>query len=331
MREIGSEFWNVPISTEEKGSFTESTQWYLSGRSALQAIIAELKECHTAALPAWCCDSMIKPFEDAGIEVLFYPVWTDGRIGQQPRTDCEILFLMDYFGYTQPEPETADYRGIIIRDETHSVFSRSYHDADYYFGSMRKWCGVWTGGYARTKDGHKLLAGSDSGQQYVDLRKEAMEQKKAYIKGRSTEKEYLKVFAEAEEMLDGTGIVSAAERDVRLIRYIDMEQVKVQRRANAAILQAAFPEWLIFPEMNENDCPMFVPILVPEGKRDLLRKHLIAHSIYCPVHWPISKHHRLTEAERFLYDNELSLVCDQRYVSEDMIRIVNTIREFMGE
>ena len=64
-REIGSEFWNVPVIEKSNGLFPESTQWFISGRSALQAIIKELGKPRNVSLPAWCCDSVIKPFVDA--------------------------------------------------------------------------------------------------------------------------------------------------------------------------------------------------------------------------------------------------------------------------
>ena len=72
MREIGSEFWDVPTVNKDNCIFPESTQWFLSGRSALQSISKEIKHCHTVAIPSWCCDSMIKPFMDAGMEVHNY-------------------------------------------------------------------------------------------------------------------------------------------------------------------------------------------------------------------------------------------------------------------
>ena len=66
--EIGSEFWDIPVSEERNDLFPNYTQWYLSGRSALQAIIKELQNLHTVAMPSWCCDSMVKPFIDAGFD-----------------------------------------------------------------------------------------------------------------------------------------------------------------------------------------------------------------------------------------------------------------------
>ena len=332
MKEIGSEFWDVPICDIENTLFSDVTQWFLSGRSALQAIISELENCHTVAMPSWCCDSMIKPFVDAGKEIHFYPVYFDKEFVQEISLDSDILFLMDYFGYSYPKPDLSMYSGVIIRDVTHSIFSTTHSDADYYFGSLRKWCGVWTGGYVRTKDGHKIEIKTECrADDYVLLRESAMRQKAAYMCNLRSDKEYLKVFDKAEEVLENIGIASECGRDVELIQKLDLEFIKARRRTNAGILRDELKDMLIFNNLKESDTPMFVPIFVPGGKRDELRRHLIKNEIYCPVHWPLSAYHRLDEQPEIIYKNELSLVCDQRYTEEDMYRIVDVIKQFWKE
>lgn len=339
MLEIGSEFWDVPIVHDGNDLFPESTQGFLAGRSALQAIIKELGGARSISLPSWCCDSMIKPFVDAGLEVCFYPVyWSDGHLIQKWSFDCDILFLIDYFGYTGNTPDLRNYNGTVIRDVTHSIFSTSYSDADYYFGSLRKWCGVWTGGYAWAKDGHALQIGYADDLGYVSFREKAMQLKNSYIHGYVdykgqivTDKGYLKLFEQAEEALEHVRIASSDARDIELAKKLDVDYIKFRRRANAEVLRKAFPEWLVFPEVSPNDTPMFVPVLVPGGKRDELRRHLIKNEIYCPVHWPVSEYHKLDDRTEHIYKNELSLVCDQRYTEDDMNRMVETINMFWKE
>ena len=329
-KEIGSEFWDVPVTDGANDLFPDGAQWYLSGRSALKAIIQETGKSRSVCLPSWCCDSMIQPFAEAGYDIRFYPA--DQAIGRSLKMDydCDVLFVMDYFGYTAPPLTLKAYHGIVIRDVTHSLFSHRYQDADYYFGSLRKWCSVGTGGFAWSGDGHPLPDGKETDDEYVALRTQAMSLKKDYVEGKpGADKSYLKLFNEAEERLENIGIVRAAERDIRLAKKIDAEFIRIQRRRNAQILRQAFPDWLIFPEMRETDCPMFVPVLVPNGKRDELRRYLIRHDIYCPVHWPMSDFHHLDEQERSVYENELSLVCDQRYTEQDMNRFVKMIDHWM--
>ena len=76
---------------------------------------------------------------------------------------------------------------------------------------------------------------------------------------------------------------------------------------------------------------MFVPIFVPKNRRNELKQYLINNEIYCPIHWPVSKFHQLDDKTQYIYENELSLVCDQRYIEEDMYRMVKTIKQFWKE
>lgn len=330
-KEIGSEFWEIPIINEE-GVFPKSVQWFLSGRSALKAILEDIKGCNTVAMPSWCCDSMIKPFIDRGIKIKFYPVYYQNGLVREVNMDCDILFILDYFGYTFPSMPS--YAGVVIRDVTQSVFSDIHYDADYYFGSLRKWCGVWTGGYAWTRDGHVLSVSEFDDRGYTILREKAMKLKDLYINDLNysentlADKRYLTIFEAAERKLEEVGIVPAAERDIWMAQRLNVEFIKTKRKVNANILHSEFKDWTIFKNFKETDCPMFVPILVPDGHRNELREYLIRNDIYCPVHWPVSAYHELNEEEKFIYDNELSLVCDQRYSEEDMYRMVDIIGKY---
>ena len=336
--EIGSEFWDVPTASKKNDLFPESTQWHLSGRSALQAIIKELHGAGAVSMPSWCCDSIIKPFVDAGMEVRFYPVCSKGKFDQKLDLKSEALLIMDFFGHTGEQPDLSGYEGVVIRDVTHSIFSATYNDASYYFGSLRKWCGIWTGGYAWTADGHQLVMESGNDHGYIALRQEAMRLKGCYINqipdadGKLiTDKGYLKAYDEAENCLEDISIAPAEARDKELALHLDVEFIKTRRRANAEVLRRAFSDLLIFPELKDADCPMFVPIIISDGKRNELRRYLIENDIYCPIHWPVSSYHKLGEEDRFIYDNGLSLVCDQRYTEEDMYRMVEVINRFWKE
>lgn len=328
MREIGSEFWKIPVTKNMNTLFPKSTKWFLSGRNALTAIIREIKKSikmHTVAVPSWCCDSMIVPFLQEGVEVHFYPVYYREGLVQEINENCDVLFLMDYFGYTT---NLTSSHPCTIRDVTHSLFSHQYDDAKYYFGSLRKWCGTKTGGYAWGIE--PIFDGKEK--RYIELRTVAMCKKEDYITGKINNKDYLKIYEKAEKRLDEiSGVYCAFQDDVTAACHLDTTSIRVQRRKNARVLMNAFTDQLIFPSLFMEDCPLFVPILVPDEKRDNLRRYLIRHDIYCPVHWPVSKYHKLMERELYIYQNELSLVCDQRYTEEDMYRIVEVIENFWKE
>ncbi len=331
-KEIGSEFWEAPLCRwEGNGLFQPNVQWFLCGRSALQAIISELKNKKTVAMPSWCCHTMVKPFLDAGIKVIFYPVFFNESIVQEIIYDCDVIYVMDYFGFSS---EISIDHPCVIRDVTHSLFSKSYDDADYYYGSLRKWCGVWTGGYTWTKNGH--LLGFDykyDTSRYISLRDQGMRLKKAYIDAQDILPEnksaFLSCFKEAEEYLEGCGNSPAAQRDVEIAQTLDVSFIRDRRRSNAKILMEGLSKLILFKELDQTDVPLFVPISVPKKLRDPLRRHLVEKSIYCPCHWPISDYHVLNDKTKEIYDREISVVCDQRYGAEDMYRIIDVITDFL--
>jgi len=337
--EIGSEFWSVPQTVAQTDLFPDNTAWFQSGRSALACILDELLVRHhirSAALPSWCCDSMILPFLERRIDVQFYPVYVDrdGMLVQDYRSlQTDMTLVMEYFGYhsrTLSQP-----CGVVIRDVTHSLltdYNESPPDDDtaYRFGSLRKWCGVYTGGFAWSKDPSAFPADAQPvDEQYISLRKAAMHQKKQYIDGASSDRSYLSVFAQAEERLDRSDRHGADPRDIEAARHLDVPSVIKRRRENASILLNAVSSLAIFPEIGETECPLFVPIRVPHGRRDALRAHLIEQKIFCPVHWPVSEYHSLTEQTADIYRQELSLVCDQRYTAQDMERFAEQLLRFL--
>ena len=335
-REIGSEFWDIPQS-EESRLFSDRTAWFLSGRWALDFVLEDLlldfTGPRTAALPSWCCETMVEPFLRHGFEVRFYSVLPgpDGGLVMNfsQMAGCGVLLAMDYFGYTR-EPLPPGFAGTVIRDVTHSLFSTSPVNGDCVFGSLRKWAGFWTGGWAWKRGGaFRLPPPESAGEGYISLRRRAMAEKREYLEGRRADKGFLELFAQAEEILhEGIAGRGGAAEDIAAASRLDVDLLRRKRRENAAVLLKGVAPMALFPQIGDGDCPLFVPILVPGGKRNALRRYLIEREIYCPVHWPLSSIHSVTEAERRIYEEELSLVCDQRYGPEDMARTLGVIGSF---
>ena len=333
--EIGSEFCNIPISDKKNGMFCKDTKWFISGTAALRYIIADIlssKQVKKASLPSWCCGCMIEPFVSAGMEVEFYPVTVNEKqlIVDVSQISGEVVLVMDYFGYLGQVTVPAGFDGIVIRDITHSVFSATYFDADYYFGSLRKWAGFWTGGFAFSVffDSDCEIMRVDNS--YVSMRKEAMKLKREYLNGTHNSKSYLLEFEKCEEFLDSCDIMGADENDINSAEYLNVSFIKNLRKKNARILLSELGNIAIFPEPN-NECPLFVPIIVDNGCRNELRRFLISNDIYCPVHWPLTDEHEgISDEARSIYNQELSLICDQRYDDKDMQKIIETIKDFFA-
>ena len=330
-KEIGSEFWDIPLAEQDNNIFPGNAYWFVSGRSALIAIISDIrkyKQLNSVAMPSWCCDSIIVPFIQNGITVSFY-----NPFKQLMGINTDALVIMDYFGY-EGHNRIEGYNGITIRDVTHSIFTTQHTDADYYFGSLRKWAGFASGGYAWGFINPITYEGYN--QEYTNCRHYAMELKKQYISALTGhidalgEKEiFLACFSRAEEQLNNGKIEHADANDISYAKKMNVEAIKERRRKNASVLLSGIKEFAIYPSLNKNDCPLFVPIRI--NNRDEVRKQLINQGIYCPVHWPLTEYHTIDEESKKIYKEELSLICDQRYDEKDMSYILEVVLSRKGE
>lgn len=334
MREIGSEFWisdnEIAPTNERDGLFV------LSGRTAIDLILQDImrhKSVRNVYMPAYCCDSMIAPFLQRNIRVDFYDVFFDGQLKYEIDADknADILYVNNYFGYENTLSDELIHHfkekgSVILYDRTHSYLMEDEHVAsDYAFVSLRKWMGVATGAEVEGLDSASLSVCP-----YAEVKIQAMKAKYQYLQGDlSVEKTaFLEDFSRFGKMLEsdyrnyGMDNLSYA-----LLRSQDLEQMRAQRRANAAYLHENL-QFDFLGELSDKSCPLFVPVIFgSHAEREKFRKSLVGAQIYCPVHWP--KNSLITSDMKVnqLFDCELSLICDQRYAQEEMAFIVKKIKE----
>lgn len=342
--EIGSEFWSVECAT---GGY-HAGQTYLSGRTAMTAVLMDLRSrgIRSVGIPDYCCESMIEPFLRQEMQASFYPVVPcDGglRFELERVSGCEAVLLVDYFGYMPEQlPEYADYchknGQLVLLDRTHGLFS-SCNDTyyDYVFGSFRKWTGLEAGIAYRT-DGKGLPQWplTEAGAKYLELRQTARACKSEFVDSCYSSEllrhKQLALFGDAEVLLDEDYISGTDEDNLRHLNLLDVAGICRQRRANVIIvydfLKSIKKAKPVFSSLCSNAVPLAVPVLLQEGERDVLRSYLRERGIFCPVHWPLSKIHQVGPGAMELYNNELTLVCDQRYTEQDIIQMMEIILEW---
>lgn len=341
-KEIGSEFWLENLNNDN------SRVYLLSGRTAidliLQDILASDSQVNSVYMPAWCCESMLQPFHDRGIEICLYDMsYKNGQLEYEVDNEChtDIFFFTNYFGYNNTISEETirrfKKRGcIVIYDRTHSLFQEDsqYVDiADYSFASIRKWLGVPCGAYVSKKNG-LLIASQLKEYPYLSEKVDAMKLKAKFIQGDTSISK--QVFLDKYNRF-GHSLVECY-RDFKmddLSLYLwncaDKDNLKIRRKVNTAFLQTHLKE---LPQVHTmfhasgSECCLFLPILFEtENERNRVRNYLISNSIYCPIHWP--KPNSITNSMHVndLYNHELSLICDQRYHVNDMSRILDILKE----
>ena len=328
--EIGSEFHKMVSDAGRGLTYPVPGSLVFSGRTAIETVLKELPKARSAILPSYCCDSMIQPFRDAGIKVDFYPVeFHDELKIEMKSVETDIILICNYFGFDTPMPNLNGFDGVVIEDISHSLLSaRSYHPrSNYLVASVRKWEPINCGGYcaAINEDLHHVPTAIPP-DIFIAEKNFAMELKTEYLddldEGKKTR--FLFMFEDSNKWLSAnySGLsIDAISRDY--LSNVDLKKQQEIRRKNALTLYKGLRDRVEFLFREEDmECPLFVPILLPN--RDEVRRTLIENKIYCPIHWP-----KPVDAESNLYDQELSLICDQRYNEADMERIVVILKSLL--
>ena len=309
-------------------------------------MVVDGRKTRSVYIPAWCCDSMLQPFIDRGVEIQLYDVsYNEGRLkydvefGQR----ADILYVNNYFGYenTLPIDVIKDFKkhgAVVVYDRTHSLFreDKEYIElSDYTFASIRKWMGVFCGAYLAKKSGELVLP-TLRDYPYLSEKMEAMKMKAAYMVADTTidKQRFLNLYGSfGHHLAEDYRNYKMDEQSQKLWFYADHRAIRKWRNINANYLQICLNNVeQVKPmfTMTSNDCALFVPVLfATKQKRDEVRKQLISKAIYCPIHWPKPRIVDGSLKANDIYDRELSLLCDQRYDSEDMQHIVDSIKEII--
>ncbi len=329
IKEIGSEFWtkNPNLNCDLPGN----EKHLLSGRTALNYIIEEIKkskQIKKAMLPAYCCNSMIMPFLEQGIEVQFYSVEI-GSVDYCYSNDVDVVLLVDFFGYVNFQnieiAKTERLKGkTIIYDFTHKIDRNIALEefVDYSFCSYRKW--LYCNDAVAIKHSGNFVNNSKLlfNDRYVEIREDACNLKNEYMNGLSENKaDFLKKYNLAETILEND-----YKNYVGIPCKIDVLDIVSKRRENAKFIIDKLKNCknisLWKSDIDDCDCPMFVPIFLEKHLRDRLRLVLIKNDIYCPIHWAKPE---CVVNNGWIYDKELSLICDQRYSINDLDRMLNLV------
>lgn len=350
--EIGSYFW---LDGREKTLTTGEINWLpsaedstftFSGRNAIDAVIRDIlksRKVDRVLAPSYCCVSMLQPFIDRGLKVVFYEVgYRDGMFYYEiPETDaCTIVLIMSYFGLSteacHEEIRIIHESGaVVIEDITHSLFCNApaCEESDYLAASLRKWFAVPAGGWAGKRNGKLAEKPGVDSNHAVEDKIAGMKEKYDYLTGKIDSKEnYLLTQAKFDnDLIHVDRMLKIDDTSLGILRGVDAGSVIERRRKNAAALLAGLRDLdgkiLKLPKMDpESDTPLFLPVFMETEDRDDLRKHLVSKGFYCSVHWP-----EIMGAEAGIRANELSLICDQRYGEGDMKALVDEIHAWCQE
>lgn len=349
-KEIGSNFNCTYLEECKHGQPSTITQskklnFFLCARNAIRYILENIEAEKKVMLPAYTCESVIKPFLEEAFDICFYSLNKDLSVNEEELIDKYNTFkpsfflIHDYFGFPCFSKisgiiEVMKGQGtIILNDLTQSMFSAYKKiDADFYFGSIRKWCEVLDGAFLYTEKMDLSTCLLDEHLSYIENMEKANVLKSQFLdKGVGDKEEYLKLFHDAEERLDNLSQVYAMSNvSKNIMDKIQVDKMVNKRRQNFIYLLNDLTRndliQPVFQTIDQETVPLYFPVYCVE--RNKVKEKLCRNQIYAPVIWPRSSY--LTELSQecvYIYEHILAIPCDQRYDLDDMQRICTVLNK----
>ncbi|MBR3458851.1 MAG: hypothetical protein IKH16_11985 [Selenomonadaceae bacterium] len=352
-KDIGSIF---PLSDgtlrqaeSERGPYTGDRLYYSLCREAMFDIAKALgKTARLVLIPAYTCQTVITPFEEAGWRCEYYPIGKDLRIRLDDllrlveKCHPKLLVVHPFYGMDLNEAEiktlmTIKGRGVeILLDLTQCLFSRKqYCFASFIVASYRKWMPITDGGYMKLlSDSVKISQPETENSDFSGMEKAAM-----YLRGQyfaNGEQRTKDISIKLSKMADSLAESNIAPHKMssvayNLLRKEDFELIQKARLDNYAYLHQNILETKKVAKVvkNGNDvtsAPLYFTIYVQD--RPALQHCLAKDAIYAPVLWPVEDDRVLINEDiKYLYDHLLAIPCDQRYDVEDLQRAVDIINQ----
>jgi hypothetical protein len=288
-----------------------------SGRNALIYLV-KARKIKKIYLPSFLCDSVSDMLMKHSVEHEFYKI--DKNLYPVFNIELyknEYLYVVNYYGQLSDEKITnlKNKHDSIILDSTQSFFQRPICGVDTIY-SCRKFFGVPDGAYLSTdkKLGEELE---------VDLSMSRMSHILGRFEGRASD--YYKAFKENDKSFKELPLKKMSNLTRNFLGAIDYEKAKIIRNSNFMDLHRMLGTSNLL-NVSIPDGPFAYPYYTKLGLS--MRKKLSVKNIYIPILWPnVFKTNNNDSVEYDYAANILPLPCDQRYGSQNMIRIVN---ELMG-
>lgn len=353
-KEVGSIF---PLTDEEiRHAESERVQYsgdrihYSLCREALSDIAHALDKTERRVLiPAYTCQSVITPFEEAGWQCDYYSIKRNLRIDLQrleitvAKDRPSLLVVHPYYGMDLNDEEIAVLNRInengpaIIMDLTQCLFStRQYPFASFTVASYRKWMPIPDGGYLiNNTDSVHIAQPETEYTEFADREIAAMYLRGQYFGNEEHRTKAISIrLSKSADQVAESNIVPHRMSQVayNLMKKENLEKNQKSRYSNYTYLFNEIRESKMVAKTCRNmadvtTAPLYFTIYVQD--RATLQLLLAKDSIYAPVIWPMEDARVLIDEEtKYIYEHILAIPCDQRYDENDMRRVVEIINNY---
>ena len=353
-KEIGSIF---PLCNEtlceaesKQSLFSDDKLYYSLCREALSDIAVSLQSSNkTVLIPAYTCQTVITPFEEAGWNCEYYFIQINLRIDINHLSELtdkyspSVIVVHPYFGMELNSQEEAALQQIsekgvkIVLDLTQCIFSQKrYPFIAYIVGSYRKWFPIPDGGFMeRNTYTDSIIQPEEEYDDFTEREIAAMYLRGQYFgNGEQRTKNISIRLSKAADHIAESNIKphKMSQAAYNLLQREDKGYNKKSRFANYSYLFNNIHESSKVKKVCRDfeevkTAPLYFTIYV-EDRRELQRL-LALDAIYAPVIWPVEDERVLINDEvKYIYDHILAIPIDQRYDESDMQRVVEIVNNY---
>lgn len=288
-----------------------------SGRNCFEYILLANKYTKVY-IPYYTCEVLLEPLKKHNIEYDFYNIDYNFEPFSLPKLNVnEALLYTNYFGLKASFiNELRKLESNLIIDNSHALFEEPL-DVDTFY-SLRKFAGTADGAFlycTKKLDIELLPAASFDRVSHLYLRKDI-----------SASAGYPE-FKKNDASLSGLPIMSISSSTNSFIDSYDFEKNKCIRERNFLYLHSALGKFnKIKHKIFNLNAPLCYPLLVDDEK---LKVELIKNNVFVPTYWPNVLDWLPDKEcwERKLVNNLVCVPIDQRYNLNDLLRIINIIRD----
>ena len=286
------------------------------GRNAL-AYLIKARNIKKILIPKFLCDSIQKLCKRENVQYKYYSIGKDFLPLSIDLASDEWLYIVNFYGQISNEileMLVNQYQRVII-DNVQAYFQMPISNVDTIY-TCRKFFGVADGAFLYTDA--KLGQNLELDESFDRMR---------FLLGRfeRTAAEFYSEYAANNDMFENEPIKKMSKLTDNLLRGIQYEKVKRIRTENFKLLHTEFSDVNKLVLTVPNGAFMY-PLYIENGTE--IRKKLQKEKVYIPTLWPdVFDVCEPFELEYDLAANILPLPCDQRYDENDILNLINIIKE----
>jgi len=316
-----------------------------TGRSAILVALQDILlrgGRKIAYLPAYCCESVLSPFQQLSFELRFYSMGKDliNPAGMPTDIEDSTFLYVHYFGLRNDKvtqwlkQKRFGARFFVIEDCVQACLTSDVgNNGDYAVTSFRKIASQPDGAMLSSRTPLPIIDLQDSDESFVSQK---LVGKILRFQGAPDEL-YLDLLEKSERRLDGSCTPRRTSwASSYLMERTDFSHMAMVRRRNWAYLHSLLREVnpdLVRPLFNEildGEVPLGYPVIVAQEFRDQLRMYLKEQRVFCAVHWPLGPGQEASgwADDVWLSHNLLTLPIDHRMTTNSLDYIAHCIQQF---